>query len=425
MAHEINIFYVYSHKDEALREELEKHLCILKRQGLTIEWSDRRIGAGMEWSGEIQTHLNTSHIILLLVSPDFMVSDYCYDVEVKRAMERHQTGEACVIPIILRQVYWEGAPFGGLQALPKDAKPVLSSHWHDLDEAFFDVAQGIRRVVEELREKSSVNLPTPKQSHEVPEKILGSNELYNALLTLNYKEQVRLFRRFVEEKHRIGTFLIHGEPEYGQGWLLHRLLRQFPQYLTVKVFPFSFQRMGRGRSLDALWRELGSWAGLTNCGSPQMILEQIHRLWLTQSVILVLRNLNVVDEEYINKLIQDFWLPLVKRAICAPSQSSSYHLLMFFIDNDNCVDKWNIPFARQLDLTWEPHVPIKLEKLTPFPANELYSWIEHELDSLPTKLSVPEILEESDGGIPELVLERICSLCGCDWYERAKVWTKY
>lgn len=397
----------------------------MKRQGLTIEWSDRKIGAGMEWSGEIKTHLNTSHIILLLVSPDFMVSDYCYDIEVKRAMERHQADEARVIPIILRQVYWEGAPFGGLQALPKDAKPVLSSYWHNLDEAFFDVALGIRRVVEELREKSLVNLPTPKQSHEVPEKFLDSNELYSALLTLNYKEQVRLFRRFVEEKRRIGAFLIHGEPEYGQGWLLHRLLRQFPQNLTVKVFPFSFQRMGRGRCLDALWRELGSWAGLTNYCSPQMIVEQIHRLWLTQSVILVLRNPNVIDEEYINKLIQDFWLPLVERAKCYSSQSSSYYLLMFFIDNDGCVDKWNISFARQLDLTWEPHVPVKLEKLTTFPAHELFSWIEHELDSLPTKLTVPEILEESDGGIPELVLERICSLCGCDWYERAKVWTKY
>ena len=338
MAYKIKIFYVYSHKDEALREELEKHLLILKRQGLTIEWSDRKIGAGTEWSEAIKTHLDTSHIILLLVSPDFMVSDYCYDVEVKRAMERHNAGEARVIPIILRQVYWEGALFGELQALPKDAEPVLSSKWHSLDEAFFNVAQGIRRVVEELRERSPVSLSIPEQLHEVSEKILDKNELYNALLTLNYKEQVRLFRRFVEEKHHIGAFLIHGDPEYGQAWLLHRLLRQFPQNLTCKVFPFSFQRLGKGRSLDALWREVGNWVGLTQCRSPEAILERIHELWQTQSVIIVLRNLNVLDEEYIRKLIRDFWAPLVELSKGAPSQFFSYYLLMFLIDNDGCVD---------------------------------------------------------------------------------------
>ncbi len=144
----IEVFFSYSHKDEELCDELLKHLSILKRQGVIQDWHDRRIGAGTEWAGEIDTHLNTAGVILLLISADFLASDYCYDVEMKRAMQRHEARDARVIPVILRPVDWKGAPFGKLQALPTDAKPVTS--WPDPDQAFTNVAQGIRAAVEEL-----------------------------------------------------------------------------------------------------------------------------------------------------------------------------------------------------------------------------------------------------------------------------------
>jgi hypothetical protein len=144
----IEIFYSYSHRDEELRDELEKHLTILKRQGVIQGWHDRRIGAGKEWEGEINTHLNTADVILLLISADFLASDYCYDVETRRAMERHKAGEVCVIPVILRPVDWKGAPFGKLQALPKDAVPV--TEWPNRDKAFLNVAKGIRAAVRDL-----------------------------------------------------------------------------------------------------------------------------------------------------------------------------------------------------------------------------------------------------------------------------------
>lgn len=422
MKGKVEIFYSYSHRDEGLRYELEKHLKNLRRQGFAIGWHDRKIGAGKEWEREIDNHLNTAQIILLLVSSDFMASDYCYDVEVKRAMERHYAGEARVIPVILRQVYWEGALFGGLQALPTDGKPVTS--WHNLDEAFFDVTEGIRKVVDELGKKP-LEAPASIQSQGIVEKSSDTNRLYNALLKLDYKEQVRIFRTFVEQKHQVGAFLIHGEPEYGQNWLLHRLLKQFPHSPADKVFIFNFQRMGRGRSLEALWRELGNWSGLKNVHSPQKIVEQISGLCQTQTIILVLRNLSVVDEQYIEKLLQDFWLPLAEMVRNFPHQSSKYYLLMFLVDNDGCIDKWNVPCSMQLDLSWKPHVPIKLEKLVRFPNDVLISWIEHEIDVLPMYLNAQNILENSEGGIPELVLEHICALCGCDWYEREKIWTKY
>jgi tetratricopeptide (TPR) repeat protein len=144
----VEVFFSYSHKDEDLQIELSKHLALLKRQRVITAWHDRRIGAGKEWKNEIDEHLNAADIILLLVSSDFLASDYCYDVEVETAMKRHEDGEARVIPVILRPVDLKGVRFGKLQALPKDARPVTD--WPNRDEAFLNVAQGIRVAAEEL-----------------------------------------------------------------------------------------------------------------------------------------------------------------------------------------------------------------------------------------------------------------------------------
>lgn len=146
--HAVEVFYSYSHKDEELRDELQKHLALMKRQGIIKDWHDRGISPGQEWSGQIDEHLNSADIILLLISSDFLASSYCYDIEVKRAMERHEAKEATVIPIILRPCDWSAAPFGKLQALPKDARPVTS--WSNQDEAFLNVVKGIREAAEEL-----------------------------------------------------------------------------------------------------------------------------------------------------------------------------------------------------------------------------------------------------------------------------------
>lgn len=142
----VKIFFCYAHEDESLLKKLKTHLIPLQRQGLIETWHDRDISAGAEWEYEISQQLNTAQIILLLVSPDFMASDYCYSTELKRAIERHESGEATVIPVILRPVYWQGT-LGKLQALPTDATPVIDSTWHSLDKALLDVTQGILKIV--------------------------------------------------------------------------------------------------------------------------------------------------------------------------------------------------------------------------------------------------------------------------------------
>ncbi|MEH2285142.1 MAG: toll/interleukin-1 receptor domain-containing protein [Nostoc sp.] len=144
------VFFSYSHKDEELRDKLATHLSGLKRQGVISAWYDRDISAGSQWKREIDDHLNSAQIILLLISADFIDSNYCFEIEMKRAIERHNSGEARVIPIILRPTDWTSLEnLKYLQALPKDAKPITT--WDNLDAAFLDVAQGIRKVVAQMK----------------------------------------------------------------------------------------------------------------------------------------------------------------------------------------------------------------------------------------------------------------------------------
>lgn len=144
----VELFFSYSHRDEKLRDELEKHVSLMKRQGLIKGWHDRKITPSSEWAGEIDDHLNTADIILLLISADFLASDYCYDIEMKRAMQRHEEGTARVVPIILRECDWQDSPFAKLHALPKDARPITA--WPNRAQAFTSVSKGLRSLVESL-----------------------------------------------------------------------------------------------------------------------------------------------------------------------------------------------------------------------------------------------------------------------------------
>lgn len=116
----VEVFFSYSHRDERLRNALEKHLAMLKRSGAIAAWHDRKIIPGDDLNEVIDERLETARLILLLVSSDFLSSEYCYGREMRRAMERHRTGTARVIPIILRPILWHDAPFGNLLALPRD-----------------------------------------------------------------------------------------------------------------------------------------------------------------------------------------------------------------------------------------------------------------------------------------------------------------
>lgn len=174
----ISIFFSYAREDELLRDELAKHLKLLVRQGIIKTWYDREITAGSDWAGQIDKNMELAQVILLLVSADFLASDYCYDVEMKRAIVRHDAGDACVIPVILRKVDWYGAPFTHLQPLPRNAEPVTS--WENRDQAFTDIAVGIRKAVEKLKnpmEGSQVDFIETVNSDIVPPSNLVADNL--------------------------------------------------------------------------------------------------------------------------------------------------------------------------------------------------------------------------------------------------------
>lgn len=186
----MEVFFSYSHQDEVLRNELEKHLSVLRRQGVIDIWTDHRIGPGEEISGEIDRYLESADIILLLVSPDFLNSDYCYDIEMKRAIERHERGEARVVPVILRPCVWQSTPFGGLKALPADGKPVTKHQ--SVDDAFVEVAHAIQGMAEQLR-------PAPTVMEHVEPATRFSQRARSSNLRVRQEFTDRQRHRFIDE----------------------------------------------------------------------------------------------------------------------------------------------------------------------------------------------------------------------------------
>jgi len=138
----ISIFYCYSHKDQELRDELHAHLGPLLRSGRITTWYDGQIVPGTPWEEKITHYLDEAHIILLLISADFINSDYCYSVEMVRALERQKAGLTHVLPILIRPVDWQATPLASLQILPSKGKPLTL--WPNRDEAFEEVARHLK-----------------------------------------------------------------------------------------------------------------------------------------------------------------------------------------------------------------------------------------------------------------------------------------
>lgn len=154
MASSIEILCFYAHEDELLLNELQTHLNPLQRQGLINVWNNIDISGSRNWEKEFISHLNTAQVILFLISPYFLNWKDFHSREIQQAIERHEYGEAQVIPIILRPVPWQTAPFDKLQAL--NTRPIISSSWHNQNEAFSNVAQGIYKIIEELATRRSI-----------------------------------------------------------------------------------------------------------------------------------------------------------------------------------------------------------------------------------------------------------------------------
>ena len=148
----VTLVFSYAHADEALRNELEKHLSPLKRTGRISTWHDRRIVPGEEFEGQIDRYFSEADIILLLISSDFIASDYCYQIEMSTALQRHERGEAVVIPVTLRPCAWHQLPFGKLLAATVDGKPIVQ--FPSYDDGFVQVVDAVSRALDKLGAKT-------------------------------------------------------------------------------------------------------------------------------------------------------------------------------------------------------------------------------------------------------------------------------
>lgn len=162
------LVFSYSHADEALRNELEKHLSPLQRMGKITTWHDRRIVPGQEFENQIDHYFSQADIILLLISSDFIASDYCYQVEMTNALERHKCGEAVVIPVILRECAWHQLPFGSILAATTDGKPITKFTSHD--EGYVQVVEAVSRAIANMEAKKlqqTTYVPSPASGNPV------------------------------------------------------------------------------------------------------------------------------------------------------------------------------------------------------------------------------------------------------------------
>lgn len=192
------VFFSYSHRDENLRDEMEIHLAMLKKQGFIKTWHDRRIMAGEEFGQAISKNLEEADIILLLVSPDFLASDYCYDVEMQRAMEKHEQREACVIPVILRPCDWRNAPFGKLQVAPTDGKPVTK--FPNQDDAFLQVVNAIKQTITHFKPRRDSVTPTIGYDYSVKLKAVDVPRTSNLRIRKTFSERDK--HDFLEESFK-------------------------------------------------------------------------------------------------------------------------------------------------------------------------------------------------------------------------------
>jgi hypothetical protein len=194
----VEVFCSYSHRDEPLRKEFESSVAMLRRQKLVQIWHDRQIAAGEDWAGDIDEHLNSADIITLFVSADFLASDYCYEKELSRALEREERKEALVLPIIVRPCDWNDAPFAYLQAVPSGAKAVTS--WENRDEAWTDVAKSLKLTV---RKVLTAKLARLKEKVAPPAEIFESVAADGAKARQIYQQILRDAEAFRPQQERI------------------------------------------------------------------------------------------------------------------------------------------------------------------------------------------------------------------------------
>ncbi len=152
----VDVFISYAREDRSFLRELETHLAPLRHDGIISHWTDEQIVPGESWRNAIAERIRRAKLVLLLVSPDFLASEFCYRVELNDAIAKAKAGSAYVVPIVVRECDWSSAPFAFLQALPEGGRAVAGRDWPSRDAAWKSVIQGLRMTLDETRKRADL-----------------------------------------------------------------------------------------------------------------------------------------------------------------------------------------------------------------------------------------------------------------------------
>lgn len=147
---QVKIFISYAHEDRKLCKKFMTHLCSLKKSDMISHWHDNEINPGEVWDEEIRKKLDESDLIIFLLSPDLIASEYIEENELKLSIKKHRNGEAYIIPVMLRNCNYKYTYFNNLQGLPEGFTAIKSKRYKSIDDAFFEVVAGIDRVIEKI-----------------------------------------------------------------------------------------------------------------------------------------------------------------------------------------------------------------------------------------------------------------------------------
>jgi hypothetical protein len=239
--------------------------------------------------------------------------------------------------------------------------------------------------------------------------------LFDRLLQLDFRSQVRLFREVIEE-HRVAAFLIHGPPGHGQRMLTCRLARFKPEWETGQHIPVEVSSNGIGKSSRALWGQVAKKLQLPYWTSPKDLAAKVGEWWRTQDVIFIFHTVDYMPTDLLSAWIEEFWGPLVTMANQAQNQTyRRTHLLLFLVDYAGTVCQSDMPLAQHPHDLRTVAWPLLLPTIEPFPELELEIWLDAAAEVLTSGLSVGTLLSEPYNGIPEFVYEKICEHCGLGW----------
>lgn len=274
--------------------------------------------------------------------------------------------------------------------------------------------QRLREIAEQLRQASTAST---------------IDQVYQALLDLDYKEQIKRFRRILA-RQTIFACLIYGEAYHGQRWLLNQLIDMIPGSIAAKKVFVNLGRRGRSTSISALWRELGQQVGLSGLQSAELIAQKVQQWLQTQSVVLVLDQVDMLSVEQIAALQTRFW-QLVVTAVSDGGAPPQHKLLLILVDYSGATEHWPWESVELPGSNWHPRLMVRLPVVTRFTLDLLIHWLDDQVRFPPDgplekpEATARELIAASEEGIPEYVFDAICTLCKLRWNDYEGIWMKY